>query len=116
MGITSTQWGPVLQFEALKFWFYSISVSILIGVYQVLGAQSTPAQRPEHKYKKNGVEQAARTRRLYKQLVIDGCDLLVPGSAVGWIRADPVTVGVASCVSTVLAGHNIWVRVNGGGT
>ena len=54
----------------------------------------------------------SRRRRLYRQLVIDSCDLVVPGAAVGWFALDPVSVGVAGSISALLGSSNAWKRVN----
>jgi hypothetical protein len=44
-------------------------------------------------------------------LAVDVCDLLIPGSAIGWITTPTVLVGVAMATSTVLSGWAIWLRV-----
>ncbi|CAK3925622.1 hypothetical protein DOTSEDRAFT_177660 [Lecanosticta acicola] len=49
--------------------------------------------------------------KLYSQLLIDTCDLFIPGAAVGWIPAGPIVVGTASTISTTVAGRQIWKRV-----
>ncbi|EXJ58518.1 hypothetical protein A1O7_05944 [Cladophialophora yegresii CBS 114405] len=56
---------------------------------------------------------AAKRRSTYRQLVIDGCDLLIPGAAVGWLALDPITVGVAGSISALVGGSEAWARVNG---
>ncbi|CAD0015373.1 unnamed protein product [Aureobasidium pullulans] len=48
---------------------------------------------------------------LASNLVLDCCDILIPGSAVGWIPVDSVTVGIASSISSIIAGQQIWARV-----
>ena len=51
-------------------------------------------------------------RRFYKQFTVDCCNLVIPGAAVGWINADPVTVGVATIITSVIPGIDIWNKVN----
>jgi hypothetical protein len=55
---------------------------------------------------------AKKRQQLYKQLVIDGCDLLIPGTAVGWLPLDPITTGVAGTISAIMGGSQAWERVN----
>jgi hypothetical protein len=55
---------------------------------------------------------AAKRRSTYRQLIIDGCDLLIPGAAVGWLALDPITVGVAGTISALVGGSDAWARVN----
>jgi hypothetical protein len=47
----------------------------------------------------------------YKQLVIDGCDLFIPGAVVGWMPFSPLTVGVAMAISTLLQLGDMWPRI-----
>nr|POE76143.1 hypothetical protein CFP56_59623 [Quercus suber] len=76
------------------------------------GKQGKPAsQKPKKQPEQSPASRPAARSKLYTQIVIDGCDLFLPGSAVGWIPADLVTVGVAGTISTVLAGRDIWHRV-----
>lgn len=59
-------------------------------------------------------EQQARQKNMsqtHQQLIIDFADLVIPGAAVGWIPVGPIVVGMASTVSTVLTGRQIWKRV-----
>ncbi|KAK7942682.1 AoPex11B [Apiospora aurea] len=37
-------------------------------------------------------------------------DIVLPGAAVGWINADPGTVGIAMFVTTILTGMEVWER------
>lgn len=129
MQLTNTAWGPQIQKEALKFWFYGIVASILISIYDLSLAQWRSVQTISTNEEKQAIDKAVASKdekkspsspsstdhimKIYKQLVIDGCDLLIPGSAVGWIGADTVLVGIASCISTVIAGRDIWTRVQG---
>lgn len=73
-------------------WFLAISTSVVLTTYDYL-CQNT------------------ESATLASSLVLDCCDILIPGSAVGWIAVDSVTVGIASCISSIIAGQQIWVRV-----
>lgn len=142
MQITKTSWAPTLQLEALKFWFYSLAVSVVLGVYELLvlsfasvlpNATDKPhenekAAQAKITVKSGGKEstvvvqpkttsvaqdlRATRRQALVKQIVADSCDLLIPGAVVGWVPLGPVPVGVAGSISAVLGGSDVWARVN----
>src|ERR1700761_435862 len=124
MGMTSTTWGPSAIRESNKFWFYALVTSILLSLYELWAigfqspttdvgvpeeAQDTKEESPEIKVDKSSLthqslaDKEGKRKQIYKQLVMDGCDLIIPGAAVGWVSADPVTVGVAQSISTILA-------------
>ncbi|OAL18266.1 hypothetical protein AYO22_10844 [Fonsecaea multimorphosa] len=132
-------WAVTTQTEALKFWFYALSVSVALDLYELLFVYSEPAsagnnqpadqsrttttivegtndkgvvQPREREPSKARQPPAAKRRAIFRQLVIDSCDLLIPGTAVGWFRLDPVTVGAAGTVSALLGGSDVWYRVN----
>ena len=44
-----------------------------------------------------------------KRIIISGCDLLIPGSFLGWIPASSLQVGLATTVSTLVPLGDIWV-------
>ena len=92
MTLTTSSFLTSLQHHALQIWFLAISVSLLLTTYDVLCSHSP-------------------RRELYTSLLIDSCDILIPGSAVGWLPASSVTVGVASSISSVIVGRQIWRRV-----
>jgi hypothetical protein len=43
-----------------------------------------------------------------RSIVTDASDLFLPGAVTGWLATGPVTVGVATVVSTVLSSKDIW--------
>lgn len=70
----------------------------------------------EKKKKKNNLQQQQQAQQknisqTHQQLIIDFADSVIPGAAVGWIPVGPIVVGMASTVSTVLTGRQIWKRV-----
>lgn len=52
---------------------------------------------------------------LAKRLIVDGCDLFIPGSYLGWVPVGSLEVGVVTVVSTLIAMGDIWVDVQRGG-
>lgn len=47
-----------------------------------------------------------------RKIVIDGCDLFIPGVAVGWVALRPDILGAVMVTSTLFASVDIWERVN----
>lgn len=129
MGVTAFEWGPRVQLEANKCWFYSLTASILLSLVElmwlhILNTSPSTSSREEKDRgfdkPKTGISPTKEMRpttarsKIYVQLVIDCCDLLLPGSAVGWsptALASPLVVGTASTISTTVSGRQIWRRV-----
>jgi len=128
--LTATTWGPWVLREAYKFWFYAQVASILLSLYDLLLGWTTVELTVEVKSldgkvvkvkdssKAAAAEQSVKikggmadTLSIFKKLFVDGCDILIPGSTVGWINVDPLTVGVTGCISTAVSMRNIWVRI-----
>ncbi len=122
MGITTFDWAPAIYREAIKFWFYAIFASIWLSIYQIFSGVSTTNQTPQkalradddsHEKEHMPVQNAVADARskIYIQLMIDCADLLVPGALLGWMPIDELYVGMAGTLSTVLAGRDIWNRL-----
>ena len=128
-------WAVTAQLESLKLWFYALSVSVVLDLYEIFVVYpelaTSPATKPGAAAEKPASERArenkneeanpdtqavstraAKRRALYRQLVIDGCDALIPGATVGWLGLDPVTVGAVGTISAIVGGSDAWVRVN----
>lgn len=116
MGVTAYPWASALQVEANKFWFYGISFSILLCLYQISYSPTPkPPQPVKQDDKKPGQDGAvvptAVRSSLLPQLTVDCLDILAPGAALGWIPASPLVVGLAYTVSSAIAARPIWQRV-----
>ncbi|KAJ5052135.1 uncharacterized protein L3040_001894 [Drepanopeziza brunnea f. sp. 'multigermtubi'] len=131
MGVVSTTWAPGLFVEAMRFWFYSLSLGILGGLWELWGLRSyglavenvagadeadekKSKEREAEEVESRMREKVTLRRKIMKKVVIDACDLFIPGTTTGWLTASPATVGMLSAVSTVLAGADIWRRVQEG--
>jgi len=101
MDVTQYPWAPALQLEASKYWFYALAISIVLLLYD-LGVVALGRRA------KGIVQNVETSSSLLKQLIMDGCDLLIPGSALGWLPASPLVVGIAMAVSSFLAIQRIW--------
>lgn len=125
MGIWSTEWAPKLFVEAMKFWFYSISFSIILSLVLLFSNLSKSTHfskkvkgRPRRSEKNSNADiegqakqKSGLQRSLVKKLVIDCCDLFIPGFTTGWLVVSSGTVGILGIISTVLASSDIWERV-----
>ncbi len=117
MNVARVDWYRPLMTEANKFWFYALVLSILRMTWLIFfPVEATPAKgKGKGKSKSNGkVDAEKETAKqpkwpLVKKIIIDGCDLTLPGSFVGWVPASGLQVGAAMVVSTVLVGHNVWL-------
>ncbi|KAF7594419.1 hypothetical protein BBP40_009239 [Aspergillus hancockii] len=94
MNVHPVSWNKPVLIEAYKFWFYALALSILGAV---LGLLFTPAsstiskvgndekETPKKKAGKAGKapipENKAERTALMKRIVVDGCDLLIPGAS-----------------------------------
>ncbi len=121
------------QTEALKLWFYALSISVVLDLYEIFvvyadfaaAPATTPTaenekptsegaegKRDEREASEEKVKSIAKRRALYRQLVIDSCDALIPGATVGWLGLDPVTIGIVGTISAIVGGSDAWARVN----
>ncbi|KAL4895166.1 peroxisomal biogenesis factor 11 [Aspergillus ambiguus] len=119
MNLYPVPWNKPVLVEAYKFWFYALSLSVLSSLWRLaFNATKQPSITKTYekgkKAAKATAEQASALREqrnaLVKRVVVDGCDLLIPGTFVGWIEASDLMVGMAMVVSTLVAGRDIWVR------
>ena len=129
MGVYKTAWAAPLFHEAMKFWFYSLSASLLLSVMEWFSVPKQGAKAVKEKNKKDGngkeededddgkekVEwernERKRKGRIAKKFVTDACDLFIPGSITGWLTLESANVGWCSVVSTFLAGMDVWARM-----
>ncbi|RJE24116.1 PEX11 domain protein [Aspergillus sclerotialis] len=125
MNVYLVPWNEPVLIESNKFWFYGICLSILSAVVELLFLFSRPATTVTKK-RANGAKENGSTKEnessetiqaqkqsqkimpLLKGIVVDGCDLLLPGTFLGWIQADELSVSAAMVVSTIVASGAIW--------
>lgn len=127
MGVYRTTWAAGLFVEAMKFWFYSLILGILQAVIEVWnlswkdlvvssvreGKDEKVAEKVARGQESRTRERTLKRRKAAKKMVIDGCDLFIPGSITGWMVVSSSNVGVLCVVSTVLAGSDIWDSIQG---
>lgn len=122
MNVWPVPWNNSVLNEANKFWFYALSLSVIGALWEILFApwpQAGEGRKGSGKKasKKGGGSSKARQTSavrsvmpLVKRIVVDGCDLLLPGSFLGWVPVGDVGVGLAMVVSTVVASRDIWIK------
>jgi len=115
MGVYTVSWEERVMREANQFWFYALSLSLFGAIYALFSPADTSKSQDEKK-KKGGKTQRAgparvNTSGLMKQIVVDGCDLLIPAELLGWYPTGDLVLGVTMVISTLLTGHGIWSRV-----
>lgn len=114
----------------MRFWFCAISCAILSLSYQLLLLRDD--EKPKSNSEKSEVSSEGKSDKIGKaaavkvkarrseiprsvlfwQLVGACCDLLIPGTFVGWLDVSPTVVAVSSILSSLLSSIEIWKRVN----
>lgn len=114
MNILLVEWYQPLLVEANKLWFYAICISLARSVIH-LAAQpdKTPKEKSngdKEKDKGKDTSQSLIPSRstLVKGLMVDGCDLTLPASCVGWLQIGDKGIGSAMVVSTLLPLAEMW--------
>lgn len=128
MGLTKSDIGPWLVVESNRMWFIGLVFSILHSCCEGLLVRrqgSKQRQIASEKPRKGRNERekqltisdgSARKGMPYKQLVIDSCDLVIPGAVIEVIAFSPLSVGIAMALSTVLQISDMWPKIQGQAT
>ncbi|GIC88046.1 PEX11 domain protein [Aspergillus udagawae] len=114
MDVYPVYWNKPVLVEAYKFWFYALALSIVGALWGLLFAPGSAsvgkAQQDEKKGGSSKERKDGGSGPLMKRIVVDGCDLLIPGVFLGWIPVSELVVGMAMVVSTLVAGRDIWIK------
>lgn len=112
--------------EANTFWFYAISFSLLGSIYALLFSGAVEQKSKSKDGEKKINEKTGKTEKiqkvekpapgvstsvLLKQIVVDGCDILLPVTLLGWYHPGDLVVGGTMVLSTLLTGSKIWAQV-----
>ncbi|KAF5877126.1 uncharacterized protein Bfra_001489 [Botrytis fragariae] len=136
MGVCDTPWSSTCALEGNKFWFYSLSISIFGGLWDLyhllVNSNTTTKSNPsdsshdsdlatkpidkthviaEHPGKNN--KKGKFKTEIFLKIIENAADLFQPGAGTGWIVSDRGIVGVMTVISTVLSSRDIWRRVGG---
>lgn len=116
MGVHPTPLAEDLMLYANKFWFYSVLCSLIVHLYTLHRHYRMTASKPAIG-SLNGAVQSRHSAQNFRddsirgtksRLISDSADLLIPGHVTGWIKTSMGVVGIASVVSSVLSGKEIW--------
>jgi Peroxisomal biogenesis factor 11 (PEX11) len=122
-------WSQSVLIEANRFWFYALAISLLHSLFEI-GLLLLPALcygdnddnkhgTSSEKHRRSSTTKTIPSINLFisriKSIVVDGCDILIPGSFLRWIPGTvvgPMHVGVATVISTVVTARDVWVQLN----
>lgn len=112
----------------MKIWGYSLLVSMIIGIYDLINPQAEPPApaRSSTGNEKSGatsnteanaaeLRSALATKRqaIFKQMAIDVTDFVIPLYVANWYPVATLTMGVAGSINGLLGAHSAWDRLNG---
>lgn len=120
MGVYPMSWAGWVFVEAMKFWFYALCMSMLISLIQLsqlygkskvdLNEKLTAKQRA-HMMKQDAMKARRKRNVILRRLATDAFDIWIPGTITGWLATSFEGVGWVGIGSTVLAGWDVWVRI-----
>ncbi|KAJ5822386.1 peroxin-11B Pex11B-Penicillium chrysogenum [Penicillium robsamsonii] len=116
MGVYAVSWNGRVMDQANTFWFYALSFSVAGAIWALLAGSEQPLKKNgKRKNQKTTSEKATpvkvtATSTRVKQIVVDGCDLLIPLELLGWMPTGDVVVGSTMVLSTLLTAQDIWAR------
>ena len=133
MDVWPTDWAKICFIEANKLWFYSLLCSIMgsclrLWYYVSVKQSARKAHKCEEKSSNEGRVKLRSQRakeaekrgisksylvRLLRSIVMDVSDLFIPGAVTGWLVTSPLTVGVATIISTTISSKDIWDKHGG---
>lgn len=116
MGVWAVPWEERVMREANTFWFYALCFSLTGTLYALLssGSSETRGRGGKKKNARKSEKVAASkavSSALWMQLLIDGCDLLIPAELLNWMPTGDLVIGSTMILSTLLAAGGIWARV-----
>lgn len=115
MGVYSVSWSDRVMVQANTFWLYALSFSIAGACWRLLFGLAKQSPQPTKKNERAESEKATPSKvipasMLAKQIIADGCDLLIPLELLGWWPTGDVVIGSTMVLSTLLAAQDIWAR------
>ncbi|CRG90882.1 hypothetical protein PISL3812_07928 [Talaromyces islandicus] len=121
MGVWVTPWAKDTFVECNKWWFYGIALSLIASTFSLFFPPPEFRGKPQQSQKPVNTETEKSPAigqpnqdltPIVRGIIVDGCDILLPGSFLGWIQATPTQVGVGMVVSTLVTSRDIWVKAN----
>lgn len=116
MGVWVTPWAQETFVESNKWWFYGIALSLIASTFSLFFPPAEYRGKPPVTTETEKPTASEQTKPdltpIVKGIIVDACDILLPGSFLGWIQATPTQVGVAMVVSTLVTSRDVWVKAN----
>ncbi|EED21076.1 PEX11 domain protein [Talaromyces stipitatus ATCC 10500] len=125
MGIWVTPWAQELFIECHKWWFFGLALSIIgstVDIFLPVSEPTLTSSAVKQSEKKTVTSEKEKKKQplpvkrdltpLVKGLIVDSCDIVIPGSVLGWIPASSTQVGLMMVVSTLVSSGGIWAQVN----
>lgn len=127
-----TTWGleyeRVLKIESQRCWFFALAFGAIATSLRLsmtrkeLAVQSSRSEikskdrdenvdsdeQRKRQLRKTALEKAARVH--LRKLVANVLDLPLPGTVIGWIHAEPRTLGLVMMMTSALTGYDVWER------
>ncbi|KAI8959344.1 peroxisomal biogenesis factor 11 [Daldinia sp. FL1419] len=122
LAIWSAERERTITIEAQRFWLFSLVCSAVYNALEITFTLSSGPPTPTKKAATSEKKGASREKRKQEQEVstklyklgrgaaASVLDIVLPGSVVGWVKADPGTVGLAMFVTTILTSMDVWER------
>lgn len=118
MGVYTVRWHDRVMDQANTFWFYALFFSVagaiwalLVGPAEQLSKKNGKRENQKTTSEKATSVQPTAASAWAKQIVVDGCDSLIPLELLGWMPTGDVVVGSTMVLSTLLTAQEIWVSV-----
>jgi peroxin-11B len=101
-----------VQKEAQKLWLAGITCSLLHSGYQLhlLNSRERLIKKTDAEEKVEGEKIRKEKQKLHTQLLLDGCDWILPATGLGWTGFDEGIVGVAGVVSSWIGLKQQWAK------
>ncbi|KAI1651086.1 peroxisomal biogenesis factor 11, partial [Daldinia loculata] len=110
--------------EGQRFWLFSLVCSAVYNILEISFTLSSAPPAPTEKAASSEKKASSREKRkqepkqeittkvfkLGRGATASILDIVLPGSVVGWIKADPGTVGLVTFVTTILTSMDVWER------
>lgn len=112
MDIWPTAWAQEVFFECHKWWFFGLALSVMGSTINIFFPASEPLAAKQSEKKPVENQKKPDLTPLIKSLIVDACDIVIPGSVLGWIPASSTQVGIVMLVSTLVSSEDIWAQAN----
>ena len=97
--------------HSLEFWFYALATSCVVETYKLLFPPQPPPVKVTRKKGAKAQPTAKQQARSFAGLFHPSCDILTPGSTLGWLPVDPLLVGIAGSLTSLMSIRDVWVSI-----